>query len=224
MPLDIPNLKIIEKNNRINQVLTKNLIPGESVYGEKLIKFNKIEYRVWDPKRSKLSAAIFKGLNTLNLKRDSTILYLGAATGTTVSHLSDIVDKGIIFAIEFSPFVLYNLVLLAEKRKNILPILADANKPDEYYNIALVSDLIFQDVAQPNQVEIFVKNARLFLNPEGEALLSVKSRSIDVSLKPGKVFHKVNKELSKYFKEIKQYNLEPFEKDHALFYCKGLKY
>ncbi len=224
MPIEsIPNLKIIHKNNKIKQLLTKNLVKGTAVYGEKLIRMGNAEYRVWDPERSKLAAGIFKGLNELTLTKNSTILYLGAATGTTVSHLSDIVVDGFIFAVEFSPFVMYNLVLLAEKRKNILPILADANKPEQYYNISLASDLILQDVAQPNQVDIFLKNVKIFLKTNGQALLSVKARSIDVSSKPGKIFSEVKKELSEHFNEVKQYTLSPFEKDHALFYCKNFK-
>jgi len=220
----LPNFKVIRKNNQIKEILTKNLTPGVTVYGEKLVRIGKSEYRVWDPKRSKLAAAVFKGLDNLNLNSNSTVLYLGAATGTTVSHISDIVTNGLIFAVEFSPFVIYNLVLLAEKRKNILPVFSDANKPEEYYNTVLASDFLFQDVAQPNQVEILLKNVRFFLKKNGEALLSVKARSIDISSKPHKIFSKVNKELSRCFDDVKQYILDPFEKDHSLFYCKKLKH
>ena len=225
MPIEsLPNFKVIRKNNQIKEILTKNLTPGVTVYGEKLVRIGKSEYRVWDPKRSKLAAAVFKGLDNLNLNSNSTVLYLGAATGTTVSHISDIVTNGLIFAVEFSPFVTYNLVLLAEKRKNILPVFGDANKPEEYYNTVLASDFLFQDVAQPNQVEILLKNVRFFLKKNGEALLSVKARSIDISSKPHKIFSKVNKELSRCFDDVKQYILDPFEKDHSLFYCKKLKH
>ena len=124
------------------EIATKNLTPGIKVYDERLIRegegedaSDKIEeYRIWNPRRSKLAAALLNGLEGLNLNNDSKVLYLGASTGTTVSHISDICDDGLIYAIEFSPVSMKKLVRLSQKRNNIAPILADATKPKYYLN------------------------------------------------------------------------------------------
>ena len=72
------------------------MVTGESVYGEKKVSIDgdggeKIEYRVWNPFRSKLAAAILGGIDNIHMRPGSKVLYLGAASGTTVSHVSDIV-------------------------------------------------------------------------------------------------------------------------------------
>ena len=77
-------------------LLTRNLVPGDTVYNEKRITVDgengeKIEYRVWNPFRSKLGAAILGGVDQIHIKPGAKVLYLGAASGTTVSHVSDIV-------------------------------------------------------------------------------------------------------------------------------------
>ena len=74
-------------------IATRNLTPGTSVYGEELIQED-VEYRIWNPRRSKLAAALLNGLKNLELDDASKVLYLGASTGTTVSHISDIVTEG----------------------------------------------------------------------------------------------------------------------------------
>ena len=51
----------------------------------------KTEYRAWNPFRSKLAAAIVGGIEHIHMKPGSKVLYLGAASGTTVSHVSDLV-------------------------------------------------------------------------------------------------------------------------------------
>ncbi len=139
-----------------------------------------IEYREWDKERSKLCAAISKGCTNIGIRKGDTILYLGAATGTTVSHVSDIAgDEGFVFAVDFSSRVVRDLVYLSEKRKNIAPILADAKKPLDFAYRVSAADIVYQDIAQPNQDEIFLKNCDLFLKKGGFSLLAVKSRSID---------------------------------------------
>ena len=117
-----------------DEVATRNLTPGISVYGEELITED-VEYRLWNPRRSKLSAAILNGLSSLKIENDYKILYLGASTGTTVSHISDIAYNGKIYAVEFSPVTAKKLTRLSRQRPNIYPILADATKPKEYMNI-----------------------------------------------------------------------------------------
>src|SRR5512141_477504 len=123
------------------QLATKNLDPGKAVYGEKLIPVEGVEYRIWDPRRSKLGAMLLKKFD-IPLREDSKVLYLGAASGTTVSHVSDIVSKGAVYAVEFAPRSMRDLIGLASRRKNLFPILADAGKPDIYSYLVEPVDLI----------------------------------------------------------------------------------
>ena len=175
-------------------VATKNLNPGTSVYGEELIKEDE-EYRIWNPRRSKLAAALLNGLENLKLEESSKVLYLGASTGTTVSHISDILIDGKIYAVEFSPTTAKKLVQLSRQRHNIAPILGDATKPKEYLNIVEKVDLIYCDVAQPTQTELFIKNMNLFANDNAMGILMIKARSIDVVKKPKKIFKEQEKKL-----------------------------
>ena len=209
-------MNLIEIKNRL---YTKNLTPGKTVYGERLIRQNNIEFREWDAKRSKLAAAISKGVKNPIKKRD-IVLYLGAATGTTSSHVSDLVDKdGFVFALDFAPRVLRQLVYVCEQRKNMTPLLEDANHPENYKEKITKVDVIYQDIAQKNQVEILIKNANLFLKRNGCALIAIKSRSIDVTKKPELIFNEVKEELKKRFKIMEFKKLEPFQKDHCFFVC-----
>ena len=198
-------------------VATKNLTPGISVYGEELI-IEDDEYRIWNPRRSKLAAALLNGLENLELLDSSKVLYLGASTGTTVSHISDIVINGKIYAVEFSPTTAKKLVQLSCQRLNIAPILGDATKPKGYLNIVEKTDLVYCDVAQPNQSELFMRNMNLFSKENGAGLLMIKARSIDVVQKPKKIFKEQERKLKeKGFKIIEKVKLEPYEKDHIAF-------
>lgn len=200
---------------------TKNLVPGKKVYGEKLISDNRIEYREWDPTRSKLAAAILKGCQNIGLRKGDIVLYLGAATGTTVSHVSDIVGQdGFIFALDFAPRVVRNLVYVAVDRKNIAPLLEDANKPLNYADKICAVGVIYQDIAQKDQVNIFLKNCDLFLKKNGFALLMVKSRSIDITKKPKQIYNRVRQDLEKRIQVVDYRTLDPYERDHCFFLCK----
>ena len=195
-------------------IATKNLNPGTSVYGEELIQED-VEYRIWNPRRSKLSAALLNGLKNLEIEDTSKVLYLGASTGTTVSHISDIATNGRIYAIEFSPTTAKKLVQLSRQRPNISPILGDATKPKGYLNLIEKVDLVYCDVAQPTQSELFMRNMNLFTKDDGVGLLMIKARSIDVVQKPKKIFKEQEKKLiAKGFKIIEKVKLEPYEKDH----------
>lgn len=199
------------------QLATKNLDPGKTVYGEKLIQVEGTEYRTWDPRRSKLGAMILKKFN-IPLKEDSKVLYLGGASGTTVSHVSDIVSEGAVYAVEFSPRSMRDLIGLASRRKNVYPILADAGKPDSYSHLVEPVDLIFQDVAQPNQAEIAARNAIRFLKKDRYLLLSIKARSIDTVANPKEVFKEEVRKLEKAFEPgfeiLNAKDLMPYHEDH----------
>ena len=203
-----------------NQLATRNLTPGISVYGEELIE-EYVKYRLWNPRRSKLAAAILNGLNNLDIEKDFKVLYLGASTGTTVSHISDIAYKGKIFAVEFSPVTAKKLTRLARQRPNVYPILGDATKPREYMNIIENVDLVYCDVAQPTQTDLFMRNMDLFAKEDALGLIMIKARSIDVVQKPKKIFRQEETKLKeKGFNIIEKVKLEPYEKDHIAFLVK----
>lgn len=206
---------IFRKNDRI---FTENLdsCRGIKVYNEKLTSYNNKEFRSWNPYRSKLAAAILKGLKNIKITRESKVLYLGAATGTTVSHISDIVKSGVVYSVENSPVAVNELIQVSEKRQNVIPILGDANHPDRYSSLVPSVDLIYQDISQRNQAEIFIENIRRYLKKNGIGILMVKARSIDVSLEPKKAYGLVYVELENSKLKIKdKIDLTPYEKDHA---------
>jgi fibrillarin-like pre-rRNA processing protein len=205
---------IYKKNDKL---FTQNpeFCKGIKVYNEQLVTEDNIEYRSWNPFRSKLAAALLKGLS-IDIAADAQVLYLGAATGTTVSHLSDIITKGSIYAVETSPVAAINLLKVSEQRSNIIPILSDANHPERYQRIVPSVDLIYQDISQRNQADIFTRNMRTYLKPKGWGLIMVKARSIDVALKPKQAYELVCSYLQKQKFTIKKIiELSPFEKDHA---------
>ncbi len=204
------------------KLVTKNLIKGQRVYGEKVIERNGEEYRIWNPYRSKLAAAIYKGLKEIPIEEDSKILYLGAASGTTASHISDIVVKGVIYCIEFSPRVFKDLLNVCEQRRNMIPILRDASKPWEYIDIVEECDVVYEDIAQPNQVEILIENSKFFLKDGGYAMIAIKARSIDATKPPSEIFEKEIKKMEKHFEIVKKVRLEPYEKDHLFILAKKL--
>ncbi|MFA4661542.1 fibrillarin-like rRNA/tRNA 2'-O-methyltransferase [Pyrococcus kukulkanii] len=213
-----PGVYIVIDDDGSEKIATKNLVPGQRVYGERVIKWEGEEYRIWNPHRSKLGAAIMNGLKNFPIKPGKTVLYLGIASGTTASHVSDVIGwEGKIYGIEFSPRVLRELVPIVEERKNIVPILGDATKPEEYRALVTKVDVIFEDVAQPTQAKILIDNAEAYLKRGGYGMIAVKSRSIDVTKEPEQVFREVERELGEYFEVIERLNLEPYEKDHALF-------
>ncbi|MEK6874251.1 MAG: fibrillarin-like rRNA/tRNA 2'-O-methyltransferase [Nanoarchaeota archaeon] len=211
-----------EQKGKKRILFTKNLTPGISVCGETLRNQNNVEYREWDPSSSKISAAIIKGLSQLGLKPRDVVLYLGCATGTTVSYVSDIVgDKGLVFAVDIAPRVLRELVFLAQKRSNLVPILADAHHPEIIAESACQVDWLFQDVAQRDQLEIFLKNVRTFLKPGGFGVVAIKARSIDVSKQPRVVLQQIRSQLEKHMTIVDYRELDPFQKDHGLFVAKS---
>lgn len=209
------------ERGRDQLLLTKNLTPGLVVYGEELYKDGGVEYRVWDPTRSKLGAALKKDASQIGIKEGDYVLYLGASTGTTVSHVSDIVgSQGLIFALDVAPRVLRDLVFVAESRGNIAPLLEDANQPQTYAHLISEVDCVFMDIAQKNQAEIFLKNCKLFLKQGGFGLLALKARSIDVTRHPKDVYKEVRSILEKEMIIADYRELDPFEKDHCFFVCK----
>lgn len=202
------------------QLATINLTPGKKVYGEKLVKSKDREYRLWNPRRSKLAAAILNGLEIFPFHDNSRILYLGASTGTTPSHISDITLNGLIYCVEFSPRMMRKLVNLSQIRTNLIPVLDDAAKPGNYLHLVEKVDVLYSDVAQTNQTEIFMDNMRLFLKEEGIGFLMLKARSIDVTRNPEEIYREEESRLKTAgFRVLEKIDLEPYEKDHMAFVC-----
>jgi fibrillarin-like pre-rRNA processing protein len=211
------NTDIFNVFKKKDKLFTENLecCKGKRVYNEILVNYKGKEFRSWNPYRSKLAAAILNGLK-IEIKLNSKILYLGAATGTTISHISDIIKKGAIYSVESSPVAIKNLIQLSEKRNNIIPILADANHPDRYSSIVSSVDLIYQDISQRNQSEIFISNVNKFLKKDRLGILMVKARSINVSLEPKDAYDIVCEDLKGNGLKIKdKIDLTQYEKDHA---------
>lgn len=203
-------------------LLTLNLLPGDSVYNEKRITVEeeneKKEYRAWNPFRSKLAAAVMGGIGEIHMKRGSRVLYLGAASGTTVSHVSDLIGpEGIVYAVEFSHRSGRDLLSVAQKRTNIVPIIEDARLPQRYRMIVGMVDVIFSDVAQPDQARILALNAQQYLKDEGHYIISIKANCIDSTASPEAVVaSEIEKLRNDKLKPLESLTLEPYERDHTV--------
>lgn len=211
-------------------LVTKNMAPGESVYGEKRITVEtndqsdsaapatKTEYRVWNPFRSKLAAGILGGIDELFIAPGKKVLYLGAASGTSVSHVSDVVGpEGVVYAVEFSPRSGRDLISMAQKRPNVIPIIEDARHPQKYRMLVGMVDAVFADVAQPDQARIIALNSHLFLKDKGGVVISIKANCIDSTVDAETVFaREVQKLREERIKPLEQLTLEPYERDHCI--------
>ncbi|RLJ04371.1 MAG: fibrillarin-like rRNA/tRNA 2'-O-methyltransferase [Candidatus Aenigmatarchaeota archaeon] len=167
----------------------------------------------WNPYKSKPAAAILNGLQNFPVKKWQKILYLGAAHGTTISHFSNIVgEKGIIYGVEVSDKIILKLIDKVRKKKNIVPILEDARFPENYGWVGKV-DLVYEDIAQRDQVQILKKN-KVFLKEKGIILIALKAKAIDSVREVKEIYREVIEELSKDFEIIETIDLEPYEHDH----------
>ena len=213
----------ITLEDKAQRLATRNLSPGNRVYSERLILLDSIEYRLWNPFRSKLAAAILKGITIVPIKQSHKILYLGAASGTTASHISDIVgNDGHVYCVEFSARSIRELTNnVCANRPNMTPLLEDARTPRKYLTFVEKVDSIYCDIAQPEQAKILLENADYFLKKDGWAMLAVKSQSIDVTKKPPDVYKGEAKILKKHGFTIKDITiLDPYEKAHAMIVSK----
>jgi len=212
----------IAKTQKEDALCSKNLTPGLQVYGEKLVSFEgdegKTEYRLWNPFRSKLAAAVVAGVQDVHIAPGTKLLYLGAASGTTVSHCSDVVGPtGTVYAVEFSHRPGRDLLDVAKKRTNIIPIIEDARHPLKYRMLVGMVDTIFADVAQPDQARIVGHNADYFLKNGGHFVISIKANCIDSTQAAEAVFASEIKKLQEMkFKPREYVTLEPYERDHAV--------
>ena len=206
------------------KLATVNLVPGNQVYNERLLQMNGSEYRVWNPFRSKLAAAIMNGLEDFPFTEKSDVLYLGVSTGTTISHISDMVGQsGIIFGIEHASRVARDFLdRVASHRKNIVPIIHDARKPEEFFSVYKKVDAVYVDIAQPDQTDIAIENCKLYLKSGGFLFLIIKTRSIDVVKDPKEVIKNEIKKLDTLFQIKQTIDLHPYDKDHAMVIATSL--
>jgi fibrillarin-like pre-rRNA processing protein len=182
------------------------------VYSERMLG----NARVWDPFRSKLSALYHMGTG-VDITAETRVLYLGAANGTTVSHVADYAD--VVYAIEFAPRPMKDLLEVARRRKNIVPIMADATRPEKYAPLVETVNLLYQDVAQPDQATIAIRNS-VFLISGGQLILMLKTRSVDVRKDPGVVLREtVDALISAGFVVQESLWLAPYHQDHAAIVC-----
>ena len=207
------------RHDGADRLATKNLVPGTSVYRERLVERGGAEYRLWDPFRSKLAASILNGMRAFPLGGGSRVLYLGASTGTTVSHVSDIVGpSGIVFGVEHASRVARDFLdRVASRRPNVVPVLSDARRPGEYASVFGKADLVYSDIAQPDQTAIAMSNCRAHLRAGGDLLMVVKTRSIDVVRPPaGVIDGEIERLRAGGFEVAESVGLSPYDKDHAM--------
>lgn len=201
---------------------TKNRFKGFHVSDERVERIDGDEYRFWEPSRSKLAAAIVKGMQTMPIKPGSQVLYLGAANGITSSYVSDIVGpKGVVYCVEFSAQAMEDLIFVCEKRDNMFPILADARFPERYASLVSEKvDVVYEDVADKAQDSIMTSNAKAYLKKGGYGMIGVKARCIDSTADPKRIFAQMRESLQRDFEIVEAIDIEPFEMDHEFLVLK----
>ncbi|MBQ8179748.1 MAG: fibrillarin-like rRNA/tRNA 2'-O-methyltransferase [Candidatus Methanomethylophilaceae archaeon] len=210
--LDFSNGRVFSDRGRL---YTASLCPGRRIYGERLTNIAGTEYREWDPRRSKLSAYIASGGRCVPISEGSRVLYLGASSGTTPSHVADICGDGRVYCVEFAQRMFRDLVGTCETRPNMMPILGDATRPEGYSVFVDGVDVVYQDVAQKRQAEILCTNMEAFGARYG--MVAIKARSEDVTASPEEVFRSAEEVLrSRGLRILDNRGLEPYERAHAM--------
>ena len=211
-PLNFTSDRVFLDRGRL---YTESLCPGRRIYGERLFTISGTEYREWDPRRSKLAAYLTVGGKQFPFRKDSKVLYLGASSGTTPSHVADICADGKVYCVEFAQRMFRDLVGTCETRPNMMPILGDATVPSEYSMFADSVDVVYQDVAQKMQAKILCDNMDAFNAEYG--MVAVKARSEDVTASPESIFRDAEKVIrDRGYKVIDDEPLDPYEKAHAI--------
>ena len=211
-PLNFTSDRVFMDRGRL---YTVSLCPGKRVYGERLFSLSGTEYREWDPRRSKLSAYLTVGGKQFPFRKDSKVLYLGASSGTTPSHVADVCPDGKVYCVEFAQRMFRELVVNCSDRPNMMPILGDATRPEEYAMFTNGVDVVYQDVAQKMQAKILCANRDAFSSQYG--MMAVKARSEDVTASPESIFEDAQRTIrERGYKILDCEPLDPFEKAHAM--------
>ena len=215
-----PRLWLREEDRRPVYYTATDAGGDAPVYGERWLDTAEGPLRRWEPGRSKLAAALVRGYAGRLPRPGDRWLYLGAATGTTVSHVADLVgEKGRVFAVERSLRPFARLLTLADRYPNVLPILADARHPETYEGDVRTADAVYADIAQPDQVDIVRENARRFLRPDGLVLVALKTASMGREREPRQHVETASAQLASSMELDRPIGLEPFHKRH--FFLSG---
>ncbi len=212
-PMGIDNVFFIMVDD-MEMLSTLTCFPGEGS-----LRFEGKTYRPWNPATSKLASMIIKGVE-IPLNKASRVLYLGAASGTTVTRVADIASDGIVYAVEFAPRPARDLLKAVEDRINVIPVIADARYPDKYPPFVGEADVIYQDVAQPGQASIATANAEKYLKTDGMLIMAIKAKSISATEKVGDIFREELDALEKRFEILDKRSLEPLHHGHVAVLCK----
>lgn len=203
-------------------LFTVNRTPGVRASGETLRTVEGVEYRLWDPFRSKLAALLLRGVPPEIFADVRSVLYLGAAHGTTVGHLADVLPEAPIFAVEKSPTSFAPLLAFARQRPNVFPLLADAQLPERYRAEVGRVDLLYQDVAQRNQAQIFVENLQACLAPGRSGILMLKIRSVTQRRPSSAVVREAKQILENASVKVRsEVPLAPFSREHVALVARG---
>jgi fibrillarin-like pre-rRNA processing protein len=188
-----------------------------ALHGEHVIAVRGSLYRHWETARSKLAAGLARGWADPLPERSEHWLYLGAASGTTATHVADLVGPaGAVFSVEKSARPFLTLVDAADRYPNLFPILQDARVPDEYAGLVPPVDGLYQDVAQPDQIDIALANARLYLRGGGKLLLALKTSSLGRTGTPAEKAAAAVHRLETGFTVRPPLSLEPHHRQHFL--------
>jgi fibrillarin-like pre-rRNA processing protein len=187
-----------------------------SVYGERWMEADGRNFRLFEPGRSKLAAAIARGWTGDLPKAGERWLYLGAASGTTASHVADLVGPGgRVYAVEKSVRPFARLYALSARWPNLFPILADARAPRTYSDLVPNVNGLYADIAQPDQLTIVQRNAELFLQGEGSPLLvALKTASMGRDRAPAGHLARGEEELESVVDLAPSVKLDPFHRAH----------
>ena len=197
------------------RLFTRSARPGFRVYGERLVRSGGAEYREWDPRRSKLAAYLACGGKASPFSEGSSVLYLGASSGTTASHVADIASRGRVVCVEVAPRMFRELVRNCEGRPQMMPVLGDATDPEGYRMFAEGAGIVYQDVAQKRQADIACDNMDAFGAEWG--MVAVKARSEDVTAPPARVFEEAEARIrERGFRIVDARGIERYEKDHEM--------
>jgi fibrillarin-like rRNA methylase len=212
---DSPRLAIVQRSDR-SELWTETVGQEPPVYGERWTESDGRPYRSFEPTRSKLSAAIVKEWSGPLPAPGEWWLYLGAASGTTASHVADLVGPtGRVFAVERSVRPFSRLLALAERWPNLVPILGDARDPTTYGALVPPVHGVYGDIAQADQVEIVLANAALYLegNP-GFVLMALKTASMGREATAVQHVRRAEEDLAQVLDLETSVRLDPFHRGH----------
>ncbi len=188
------------------------------VYAERWTSWSGRALRTFEPARSKLSAALARGWSGPIPAPEEAWLYLGAASGTTASHVADLVGPaGRVYAVERSLRPFARLLHLAQRWPNLLPILGDAREPERYADRVPLVDGVYADVAQPDQVALLLANVELFLRDRtGRVVLALKTSSIQRGVPAPAHLRAAEEALGRQLTLAESVRLDPFHRSHYL--------